>query len=191
MVDWNFIGSLEGVALLGYVPDPQHSNSGVTIATGVDLGQLTADTLAGMNLASDLAARLRPYIGLRGRVAVTFLGPNPLVITQPEADLLDAAAEKTALDALMAFWVLDTPVAFVSLPAVAQTIIASVAFQYGPDLERRCPRFWHCATTQNWVGMLAELRNFGDQYPTRRNQEADYLAAGLAAQTAAARLARG
>jgi Bacterial toxin homologue of phage lysozyme, C-term len=39
-VDWKFIGTLEGAGILkGYVPVSQTSNSGVTIATGVDLGQ--------------------------------------------------------------------------------------------------------------------------------------------------------
>ncbi len=39
-IDWDFISSLEGdQRLAGYVPAADVSESGVTIATGVDLGQ--------------------------------------------------------------------------------------------------------------------------------------------------------
>ena len=41
MIDFNFISKLEGGRKTkGYVPDPEGSRSGVTIATGVDLGKL-------------------------------------------------------------------------------------------------------------------------------------------------------
>ncbi|WP_393941438.1 pesticin C-terminus-like muramidase, partial [Shewanella sp. S23-S33] len=42
-VNFGFISGLEGGPILqGYVPDPKNSNSGVTIATGFDLGQRSA-----------------------------------------------------------------------------------------------------------------------------------------------------
>jgi type VI secretion system secreted protein VgrG len=39
MIDFSFIGQLEGNKTEGYVPDPENSNSGVTIASGFDIGQ--------------------------------------------------------------------------------------------------------------------------------------------------------
>jgi hypothetical protein len=59
-----------------------------------------------------------------------------------------------------------------------QTVVASVAFQYG-DLSLRTPNFWQQVTTENWQAALANLQDFGDKYPTRRNKEADLLAQWL------------
>ncbi len=55
----------------------------------------------------------------------------------------------------------------------ATTVIASVAFQYG-DLESRTPNFWKQVISGDWEAAEANLRNFGDNYGTRRVKEADY-----------------
>lgn len=181
MIDWRFIGELEEQsALSGYVPNPEGSESGVTIATGVDLGQLTATALYSLGLPGPLATRLLPYVGLRGEAAVAALAAAPLTITQAESDALDAADRAPTIGALSAYWMRargrDVPL-FRDLPDAPQTVVGSVAFQYGPNLARRCPRFWRAATAADWRGVIAELRAFGDDYPTRRHREADYLEA--------------
>jgi hypothetical protein len=51
-IDWAFIGTLEGEAIpKGYVPS---DNSGVRIATGVDLGQKAMPELLALGLAAAL-----------------------------------------------------------------------------------------------------------------------------------------
>ena len=181
MIDWHFIGELEGQSVLtGYVPDPETSASGVTIATGVDLGQLTPAELRNMALPLSLSTRLLPYVGVRGEAAVAMLDTAPLVISQAESDLLDEADRAPLLDALERYWRWAADTEFTSLPDCCQTVIASVAFQYGPNLRRRCPRFWHDVTTLDWPATIAELDNFGDDYPTRRRRESEYLAQHLA-----------
>ena len=40
---------------------------------------------------------------------------------------------------------------------------------------QRVPRFWSYITSNNWNSAIAELRNFGDAFATRRNKEADLL----------------
>ena len=51
MIDWDFIKEREGKAILkAYVPDPHGSQSGVTVASGVDLGQQTREGLESYNL---------------------------------------------------------------------------------------------------------------------------------------------
>lgn len=184
MIDWQFIGALEGQSVLtGYVPDPADSASGVTIATGVDLGQLAAPTLYAFGLPGALVTKLLPYVALRGAAAEAYLAECPLTVTPAESDALDAADRAPVIGALSAYWLrgkLPAAPLFRDLPTAPQTVIASVAFQYGPELRRRCPRFWRAATALYWSGVIAELRNFGDDYPTRRNREADYLAAWLA-----------
>ena len=55
MIDFNFISKLEGGRTTkGYVPDPEGSRSGVTIATGVDLSQMGENDLSRLNLPPDL-----------------------------------------------------------------------------------------------------------------------------------------
>lgn len=77
--------------------------------------------------------------------------------------------------------------AFFDLPAEAQTVIASVAFQYG-DLSIAAPRFWRAVCKQDWHAAIAELRDFGDEYHSRRHLEADLL--GAIAKSPVAELAR-
>ena len=66
------------------------------------------------------------------------------------------------------------PTPFDRIPDQVQTVIASVAFQYG-DLSGRCPHFWSTAIRQNWSAMINELEHFGDSYGPRRLREAAYL----------------
>ncbi len=54
-------------------------------------------------------------------------------------------------------------VRFADLPAEAQTVIADIAIQFGPNLDRATPRFWRFVTTGDWEKALAELRHFGDK----------------------------
>ena len=63
---------------------------------------------------------------------------------------------------------------FHDLSDECQTVVASVAFQYG-RLEVATPNFWRQVTTGYWLAALENLRDFGDRYPTRRNKEADLL----------------
>lgn len=174
MIDWTFIGQLEGYVLNGYVPHPETSNSGVTIASGVDLGQMQASQLT--SLPPDLQALLAPYLGLRRADAVAALQATPLTITPAQADALDALARGGAVTFIQQLYDRATSAGgFNALPAQAQTVIASVSFQYG-NLGVRCPKFWGTCVAQNWAGAVHELQNFGDAYPTRRTREAAYLA---------------
>src|SRR5215216_283993 len=72
-VDWDFIDEREGVHTTGYVPNGSNrrpdANSGVTIATGFDLGRRSVDDLRRLGLDDDLVALLTPYLGLRGQAA--------------------------------------------------------------------------------------------------------------------------
>jgi len=179
-IDWAFISELEGSVLTGYVPDPETSNSGVTIATGIDLGQRSAAQIAAMNIPEDLKARLTPYAGLRKQAAVDFLRANPLTVSAADAAALESDVRAGVVRQLTAGY--DAAVGgkaglqtFGNLADAPQTIIASVAFQYG-NLATRTPHFWRASVSQVWTDVIKELRNFGDAYPTRRNKEANYLA---------------
>jgi hypothetical protein len=175
-IDWSFIASLEGAGILkGYVPVPETSNSGVTIATGVDLGQVSARELDRWPIDPALKDRLRPYCGLRKFAAVAFCKAHPLTITKAEGEQIDGYVHSSHMQRIAALYESKSGVRFAELPDRAQTVIVSVGFQYG-DLPSRCPNFWRLCLARNWSGVIAELRNFGDAYGPRRRMEADYLA---------------
>lgn len=174
MIDWAFIASLEGADVLtGYVPNPAGSLSGVTIATGVDLGHLGNGAFLG--LPEQVQALVTPYLGLFGAAAVKALQAKPLRITAAQARALDAAAEAAVLGPLKMRWARYAKTPFDALPGRAQTVLASVAYQYGAGLDQRCPRFWGCMTRQDWQSAISELHAFGDAYEARHLKEAAYL----------------
>lgn len=176
MVNWDFIQKLEGKGVKqGYVPDPDNSQSGVTIASGVDLGQQTLDGLASYSIPHELVTKLAPYIGLKKHAAVQFLRANPLVLTAAEVKDLDRIIHNEHYNALVREYDKASSIPFRKIPDAAQTVICSVAFQYGTQLYRRTPNFWRIVTSQDWPRAIRALRNFNDRYPTRRNKEADYL----------------
>lgn len=179
-VDFGFIGKLEGGQWLnGYVPNPAGSQSGVTIATGFDLGARNANDLQNLGLPVALVNKLSRYCNKTRFIAKEYLTKNPLTITKEDADRIDTASKKSAFDTLVARYNKAIPRTsqlphFEQLPGEAQTVIASVAFQYG-DLATRTPKFWKTVTEQRWQAAINELRNFNDAYGSRRGQEADLL----------------
>ena len=180
-IDWDFISELEGGQVLeGYVPAVEVSESGVTVATGVDLGQRSEASIDALDIPDALKAKLKPYAGMKKQAAVDFLDSNPLSITAEEASALDQAIKGGAAAELRNRYnqaVPESSPRFDDLSREAQTVICSVAFQYGSNLERRTPNFWRACTQNRWSDLLGELRNFGDDYTTRRNKEADLFAA--------------
>ena len=180
-IRWEFISQLEGgQQLKGYVPAVEESKSGVTIATGVDLGQRSEDSINALAISRQLKTKLRPYVGLKKQDAVNFLAQHPLTISKEEADALDRASKEGSVSEVRDRYdraIANNPTApkFNDLSEEAQTVICSVAFQYGSNLETRTPRFWRACTERRWRDVLSELRAFGDDYPTRRNKEADLL----------------
>lgn len=83
MIDFNFISELEdGRRTKGYVPDPEGSKSGVTIGTGVDLGQMAEGDLERLNLPTALKEKLRPYLGKKKHDALRLLEDMPLHVSE-------------------------------------------------------------------------------------------------------------
>lgn len=181
-VDWKFIGDLEGFRTSGYVPTDNEGNpldsSGVTVATGFDIGQWSERDIRNLGLSEELTKKLLPYSGLKRKAAVTALQQFPLKITEEEALEINNAVKTDALNKLAQDWQKATGEDFAELDPAKQTVVASVAFQYG-DLPSRTPRFWKHVTSGKWGKAIEELRDFGDKYTTRRNKEADYLTIAL------------
>jgi hypothetical protein len=174
MIIESFIAELEGRSLTGYVPhlDGGPVESGVTVASGFDIGQRSVDELDDA-FSCGLADKLSRYVGATGGEAVQILARYPLRITERECGIINEFAHTQAVQRLLDDWP-RSAIPFECLADECQTVIMSVAFQYG-DLPTRTPNFWRQVTTGDWVGALRNLRDFGDAYPTRRNKEADLL----------------
>lgn len=174
-IDFEFIHELEGGSvLLGYVPDPKNSQSGVTIAAGFDLGARNDKDLRKLELNATLIGKLYPYLGRKGNDALAYLAEFPLILSEHEAAAIDTNVKVQMTKRLIKRFNADSIAPFHKIPDSWQTVIASVEFQYG-NLSARCPTFWKWATLHKWDEAILELRNFGDSYPSRRNREADYV----------------
>lgn len=181
LIDYSFLSAREGgMRLDGYVPHARMSKSGVTIATGFDLGQRRRSELVALGFPTRLIEQLEPYLGIKRREATALLAEKPLRITAGDALLIDRSFKHEFVSRLAADYDashLNTDrTSFFDLPAEAQTVIASVAFQYG-ELSIAAPRFWRAVCQQDWRGAVTELRDFGDLYGSRRHLEADLLSA--------------
>ena len=174
-IDFNFIKELEGFELKGYVPEDKDGvlgKSGVTIASGFDVGQRNEQDLVG--LPEDIQIALKPYLGLKKEAAVKKLEKDPLTLTNDQAQIVNEFAKKTTMNKLKKQWKEKTGTDFELLPKNKATPIASVAFQYG-NLETKTPNFWEQVTTNSWDDAKKNLADFGDDYKTRRKEELDYF----------------
>ena len=185
-VDWELLAEFEGRRrTAAYVPsDPETGGvlgrSGVTIGTGFDLGQHDVAELRAMGVDGDVVATLEPYLRLRGDRARAFLDQHPLTLDAPTVAELDRAKLRdTVLKVGRAFDRDRSPgvPSFGLLTRSQRTAIASLALQYGPGLDRRTPIFWRAVVEGRFGPAAAELRDFGDRYPTRRAREAELLVA--------------
>lgn len=173
-VDINFIAGREGYELQGYVPDVKGSKSGVTIASGLDLGARNVNDLKG--LPENIITKLKPFLGLKGSQADA--KAKELNITEEEAKIINTFAHKQSLTKLKKKWEKDSGQSFDLLSKEQATVLASVAFQYGTSFKRKDGKqmnFYKLALAGDWQGVYEELLDFGDRYGSRRKEEAAYL----------------
>jgi len=169
-INWDFILEQEGFETTGYVPDAENSKSGVTIASGFDLGARKESDLKG--LPEEIIELLKPFLGFTG-VEASEIAPK-LKVSDDQAKIINEFAKSTELAKLKTKWQNATGTNFDDLPTEQATVLTSVAFQYG-DLESKTPNFWKQTTSGDWVGAYKNLLNFGDRYTSRRLDEAQLL----------------
>ena len=169
-IDFDFILKQEGFETKGYVPDAENSNSGVTIASGFDLGARVLEDLKG--LPQDIIDVLTPFLSLRGAEAQEVA--SNLNVSEDQAKIINEFAKSEAITNLRTEWENTTGTSFDDLSKEKATVLASVAFQYG-NLESATPNFWKQTTSGDWEGAYNNLLNFGDRYDSRRKNEANYL----------------
>ena len=91
-INWDFISELEGAAIkVGYVPDADSSQSGVTIGTGFDLGSKDEDFMTSIGVSSSITEKLKPFFKLKGveaaKVANKLLQGKEVTIEYSKIDL--------------------------------------------------------------------------------------------------------
>jgi hypothetical protein len=188
--NWDFIRDAEGTKLTGHVPSKDGKpidKSGVTVGHGFDIGQWSEagfDTLAIAPAEREKLKRaFRPFFGLTGEAAQAALATHPVpTVTEEQAKALFEAARGRIYDQVRKAYNRDLQqgrhedlARFEDLPSEAQTAILSLAYQYGPDLRRRTPRYWDRVVRQDWRAAITELLDFRDRYQPRRDLEAEQL----------------
>ena len=165
-VDIEYISKEEGDNVLdGYtLPPEQFSKSGVTVATGVDLGARNLNDLKGLDLK--IIEKLKPYLGLKGKNAKKQLDLIPLKLSEKESNTLNKFIQKKILTKLKTKWNNDSKIKFNKLSTEQATVLASVAFQYGSSFKRTNGtqmNFYKLALNNDWQGVYDELMDFKDK----------------------------
>ena len=172
-INWDFIKEKEGGSQNnGYVPEGG-DNSGVTIGSGFDLGQQTEETIKNFGFKDqNILNIIRPYLGIQGAKAKD-IAPNLTLSDEQKFDVDSSVKNYYENNIINQYNSKKRKFSFDELDPAVQTAIASVGYQYG-DL-RRTPRFFDAALNNDSESLVNELRNFNDNFSTRRNAEADYI----------------
>lgn len=202
-IDWNFIGDREAgpgtnTNVMTVPKDPTTGqvldHSGPTIAHGFDVGNHSVQDMQHMGLSATLINKLTPYAEktagtpFTGQAALDYVTTHQLTLSDAEVSQIDAAAHGEALSRLVGAYDSATgrQGAFWALPSEAQTVLASVSFQYGALWSSNVQNngtlagtFWKDMVHDNWTGALNDLRNFGDKYSSRRGLESNVLNEGI------------
>jgi hypothetical protein len=173
-LNFNFLTQHEGgVRTTGYVPKSGHS--GVTIGAGVDLGSQSIADLIAAGVDPALISLFTPYLGLQLDAASAYLANHPLTISIENAVTLSAQLESYNARRIGELYNAASDLNFFDLPMNTQTAIVDLAYQYGLHLSASTPNFWAQVTHGDWEAAYQNLMNFGDNYSTRRHDEASLI----------------
>jgi hypothetical protein len=173
-VDVDFIRTLEGTRCDAYVPMQKGvplGKSGVTIASGFDLGQRNETDLRVLGFPTTLIAKFKPYLGLKKWDAINYLRNNPLKITQTECNKINDIVFAKEIRGIINEVGEGT---WEKLGLSLRTVLTSVQFQYG-SARVKTPNFFKKVMSMDVNSVVKHLKNFGDKYTTRRLKEASYL----------------
>lgn len=153
--------------------------SGVTVGTGVDLGQTTESDLSEMGVSQNIIAKLKPYIGLKKTKAVFALYKRPLLVTKEEADVLDSKMHGHHAILISNRYNKDAGKGvFDSLPWQAQAVIFSLLYQCGcTGGPKKDALTWQALVRQDWITASKRLmtKEFWAGYHNRRCAEGKIL----------------
>ena len=176
-INWDFISSLEGKGVKkAYVPS---ENSGVTVATGFDLKEKDTQILSDMGISQETTSLLSQFFGMSGAEAKS--ASENFSLNDEQVKEIDQASHSWyANQVKKTYESKEHKTAWDQLTEAERTVIASVGFQHGTSFTRKDGsemNYIKQAREGDWESLEANLRNFGDDFNTRRNKEADFLAA--------------
>ena len=171
----NFLREVEGYEKDYYIPTKDGrilGNSGITIGIGIDLGQQSEQRLKALGVEDSVIHKLKPAFGVRGEKAI-YVKKDLLPLSPEEVLYLSLAIIGDELNVLKVY--LED--AYCKLIPEAIIVAMSLFHQFGYKLFKY--KTYKQLLQQDYKGLLANLRDFGCNYPTRRNKEADLLENGL------------
>jgi GH24 family phage-related lysozyme (muramidase) len=171
------VRQFEGGQQLKAYPPPARG-SGVTVATGIDLGQRSAGELRNLGISESLLDKVKPYLGKRDDEARRALKTKPLELSEQEANELDTVISSQISRDISNLYAESTGQDLASLPEEARTVVESLAYNFGPALDKKIPTIWKAITKGDWAQVAERLRTTKWKQPellSRRNQEADLL----------------
>tara|TARA_Y100000310_G_scaffold191166_1_gene191181 strand:+ start:4588 stop:5403 length:816 start_codon:yes stop_codon:yes gene_type:complete len=187
-IDWDFIAREEGAAVRAfYVPEAEDEGpiqSGITIASGFDIGQHNANEVRQLFRGhTNIVNALVPFVNVTGQAARNLLAQRrPADLNGTQIQTIDTIVNADRSEDVVSTFDTDNQIeeidTFNELPPEFQTVIASVTFQYG-NIRTETPNFYRQVMTGRWDDVLRNLRNFRDGFPSRRNREADLWEEGL------------
>ena len=159
-IDFPFVARLEESSEFGYVPwgkgAPKGNHSGVTVATGFDLGGRKETELRNLKVSEPLIEKLKPYLGKQKQDACNALAKKPLALTGEEAAELDAIEFESKAKEIIKRWNAlaekKGATRFEDLTQGQQTVLFSRTYQHGPGWVRfkTYADFLEQALSGNW-----------------------------------------
>lgn len=153
------------------------AKSGVTVASGLDVGQWTESGLKGLGLSKSLIEKVRPYIGKKGAEARKVhkeLGGFKL--TPQEVEEVDKILEKDATDTVNKDLTTKLGKTLDDYPIEAQQVMVSMYHNFGAKVFKYGT--WKSLVEGNFTEAARRLRNKEEwkQNHARRAREAQLLA---------------
>ncbi|MDZ5648061.1 pesticin C-terminus-like muramidase [Nitrospirillum sp. BR 11828] len=194
-INFTFLSQFEGgQQLRGYVPFGNDGlvagSSGMTVATGFDVGQKSEAELKAIGLPQDVITLVSPFAKHKFKgmtkiqVAKWVKDTAPLpILTKAQADAVDKAVHGDVLNAIKNAWDQgreEGVPAFTELPTPWQTVLFSRAFHQGNGVTSTsvAQPFFTAAFAGKWDEAVTALRNYAvspDWYKQRVASEAAYL----------------
>lgn len=151
--------------------------SGVTIGTGVDLGQNTAEELRAKGVAENLITKFQPYFRKTTYAAAAALFAKPLTITAAECEQMDSAVHNWFIKYSERMYNRESRLQFADIPREAQAVIVDLRYQVGsPNRAKGYPKLWKMLIAGDWKTAEKELKTGFHRYEERRKNEGKLLA---------------
>lgn len=179
----DFVGTYlkleEGFETNPYIPKEDGKvldNSGVTVASGVDLGAATEDSFKKMGVSDEIIKKVKPYLGLKGEAANKKLTETPATaLTEEEANELNKLVKKDRYNEVVKAFNKSSDIDWADLSDKRKAAITSVAFQYGLSKVKGWG-LWKQFTEGKWDEASDNmLYDFNNEYLTRRGNTAALL----------------